>query len=101
MRSTSVRRAIYLALVCAHLGYATQVWAPQSIGLIKKVERVQRRASKYILDLPFLTSFSYQERLIKADLLPISYWHEYLDIIFFFKVVNGLIGVNPDVIPTL
>ena len=32
---------------------------------------------------------------------PSTYWHEYLDIIFFFKVVNGLIDVNPDVIPTL
>ena len=27
--STSVRRTLYLGLVSAHLGYATQVWAPQ------------------------------------------------------------------------
>ena len=30
-----------------HSPYATQVWTPQSIDLIRKLERVQRRATKY------------------------------------------------------
>ena len=29
-----------------------------------------------------------------------SYWHEYLDVVFFFKSVTGLVNVNPTVIPT-
>ena len=29
-----------------------------------------------------------------------SYWHEYLDMAFFFKSVTGLVKVNPTVIPT-
>ena len=54
IKSKTVRRSAYLTLVRSHLGYATQVWTPQSIDLIRKLERVQRRATKYILDLPFI-----------------------------------------------
>ena len=100
IKTVSVRRAIYLTLVRSHLGYATQVWAPQSKELIRKTERIQRRATKYILNVPFLCEESYKDRLIKLDLLPVSYWHEYLDMVFFFKSVTGLVKVNPTVIPT-
>ena len=31
--------------------------------------------------------------------LPISYWHEFLDMIFFFKVVTGTVRVSPSVLP--
>ena len=34
-----------------NLTWNKQVWTPQSIDLIQKPERVQRRATKYILDL--------------------------------------------------
>ena len=54
----------------------------------------------YILNVPFLCEESYKDRLIKLDLLPVSYWHEYLDRVFFFNSVTGLVKVNPIVIPT-
>ena len=53
IQSTQTRRTLYLSIVRCHLGYATQVWSPQSIGLLKRVENVQRRAKKLILNLPF------------------------------------------------
>ena len=31
---------------------------------------------------------------MKLVLLPISYWHEFLDMIFFFKVVTGIDLLN-------
>ncbi len=77
--STSARRTLYLTLVRSQVGYATQVWSPQSVDFISRLERVQRRASKFILGLPFLCDASYDERLNKLNLPPISYWHEYLD----------------------
>ena len=48
-----VRQTLYLALVRPHLEHATQIWAPQSIELIVKLERIQRRATKFILKLPY------------------------------------------------
>ena len=89
IRSQRTRRCLFLSVVRPHLGYATQIWAPQTIELIKRVERVQRRATKFILNLPFHCELTYEDRLQATDLLPISFWHEYLDLTFFFKMFNG------------
>ena len=71
VKSITVRRSAYLNLVSFHLGYAKQVWIPQSIDLIRKLERVQRRATKYILDLPFICdqAETYRDRLTKLNLI--------------------------------
>ncbi len=55
--STRTRRTLYLTVVRSALGYASQVWSPQFIGLIKRTERFQRRASKFMLNLPYLYMF--------------------------------------------
>ena len=94
IHSTSVRRTLYLGLVRGHLGYATQVWAPQGIELISKLESIQRRATKFILCLPFLTNISYKERLMSVNLLPVCYWHELLDLIYFYKVMHNMIHLR-------
>lgn len=59
-----IRRTLYLAIVRSALGYSSQVWSPQSIELITRKERIQRRATKYILKLPFACAETYQDRLI-------------------------------------
>ena len=79
--------------------YATQIWAPQSIELIVKLERIQRRAIKFILKLPYSSNISYKSRLQTLNLIPICYWHELLDLTFFFKLTHGLVNVNSSVLP--
>ena len=96
---TEERRTLYLSLVRPHLGYATQIWAPQSIELIVKFERIQRRATKFILKLPYSSNISYKSRLQTLNLIPICYWHELLDLTFFFKLTHGLVNVNSSVLP--
>ena len=84
---TEVRRTPYLALVRPHLGYATQICAPQSIELIVKLERIQRRTTKFILKLPYSSNISYKSRLQTLNLIPVCYWHELLDLtVFFFQI---------------
>ena len=34
---------------------------------------------------------SYRDRLIKLRLLPLNYWLEYLDLVFFYKCLNNLV----------
>ena len=95
-----VRRLAYLTSIRSHLGYATQVWTPQSIDLIRKLERVQRCATKHILDAPFICDQTYRDRLMKLNLLPISCWHRQVfrhD--FLLKVVTGTVRVRPSVYP--
>ena len=44
------KRTLYLLLVHSRLMYCSPVWRPQFIKDIKVIERVQRRATKFILD---------------------------------------------------
>lgn len=89
------KRLLYLAFVWSQLGYASEVWAPQScIRDLKLLEVAQRRATRYILgchgdpnSLP-----SYKFRLVSLNLLPISYWLECHDVLFLYKGVNGLLN---------
>ena len=99
IKTISLRRTLYLTFVRSKLCYASQVWAPQSVELIKRLERIQRRASKFILDLPFMCEVSYTQRLDMLDLLPLCYWHEFLDLVFFFKCIHGMVNINNNVLP--
>ena len=53
IQSSRIKRCIYLALMLPHLGYATQVWAPQSKKLMRRVERVKCQATKFIFRSTF------------------------------------------------
>ena len=86
----STRKALYTALVMSNLSYSSQVWAPQSVKLIEIVERVQWRATNYILSLPYSTDISYNRRPRLTELKPLCYWHEYLDLVYTHKsIVNN------------
>ena len=61
---------------------------------------MQRRATKLILKLPFCCDVTYKTRLQLTNLLPIPYWHEFLDIVFFYKAVNNLVFINSEALPT-
>ena len=63
IKNARARRALYLSLVRSHFGYATQTWSTQSVELISKLERTQRRATKYILNIPFSTTVDYETSL--------------------------------------
>ena len=68
---TDTRRLLYLTFDRSPLNCAGEIWAPQSIGNISKVESLQWRATKFMLNLSWTESTSYQDRLIKLNLLPI------------------------------
>ena len=73
---------------------------PWNYKLVKKVERVQRRATKYILNAPFICDIDYKDRLLATRMLPLSYWHEYLDMIFFYQANYGIFTVDKKILPT-
>ena len=66
---------------------------------VSKDESIQRRATKFILCLPFLTNISYKERLMSVNLLPVCYWHELLDLVYFYKATHNMIHLDPSVVP--
>ena len=73
--STSVRvkKLLYLSLVRSQITYCSQVWRPHLIKDITYLERIQRRATRFILN-DF--SSDYRTRLISLHLLPLMYLYE-------------------------
>ena len=75
---------LYIALVRSNLTYDSQVWAASSSGsiyLMKTLGGMQGRALRLIFH--YLT-LSYKTRLIHLNLLPLSFFYEYLDLLFPF-----------------
>ena len=64
---------LYVSMVRSQLLYCTQIWRPHLMKDILNIERVQCRATKYILN--DYTS-CYKTRLIKLKLLPLMYLFE-------------------------
>ena len=66
--------------------YCSPIWRQFLINDIISLERVQRRATKFILN-NYATSATddYKERLLKLDLLPLMMIFELADLCFFIK----------------
>ncbi len=101
MHDVGARKYLYLQLVRNNFAYASQVWSPQTIKLIEDIEKVQRRATKYILNLGFITNVPYTTRLLQLDLLPLTFWHEYLDLVLLYKIINGYTYIDNSARPTM
>ena len=90
MHDPRVRTALYKTLVRSHFVHSSQVgWSPQSVALILDLEKVQRRATRFILSLSFQSNTSYKDRLLLTGLLPLCYWHESLDLVYIFKALKS------------
>ena len=93
LTDVKVRRSLYLALVKSQMSYATEVWSPSHSTLKKKAERVQRRATRWILQIK-QGELSYKGRLIHLDLLPLTYDHDVKDLVFLYKALYGYIDID-------
>ena len=56
-------------------------------------------ATKYTIKFPFSCTVSHMVRLKSLDLLPFTFCHEYIDMVFFFKIIYGFVSVDPLIIP--
>ena len=84
----SVRRTLYLSLVKSELCFGTHVWSLSQHYLKAKIERVQRRATRWILRTR-VGELSYRERLERLNLLPLVLDRELKDLVFFYKCLHG------------
>ena len=78
--------------------YCIQWWWVVSSYLESILESIQRCVTKFILCLPFLTNITYKERL-SVNLLPVSYWRELLDLVYFYKATRNMTHLDPSVVP--
>ena len=70
---TNSKRTLYLSFVRSDLGYASEVWAPQTtVHHLRILEGVQRRATRFILNCSYKVweRPDYKSRLKMLKLLP-------------------------------
>ena len=87
----SVKKSLYLSLVRSHLMYCSVIWRPHLCKDIILLEKIQRRASKFLLND---YSSDYKTRLMSLNLLPLSMVMELNDIIFFLKSLHALLRLH-------
>ena len=81
LTDVKVRRTLYLTIVKSQLSYAAEVWSPSQKSLKAKIERVQRRTTRWILRVKPGVVF-HKDRLLQLNLLPLTYDREIKDLLF-------------------
>ena len=83
--STMIKTKLYICLIRSQIMYCSILWRPHLIQDFTKIERSQRRATKYILN-DFSTD--YKLRLIQLKLLPLMYILNLWILCFSLKVTS-------------
>ena len=96
VKSITVRRSAYLILVRTNLGYVTILDSAVNKSDSKARACPEARYKVY----PGSTYHSFATRRKgTGGLSPISYWHGFVDMNFFFKAETGTVRVSPSVLP--
>jgi hypothetical protein len=90
-RSELFIKKLFVAYVRPMLEYASSLWSPVGTGLVRDIERVQRRFTKR---LPGLRSMTYDERLVHLQLESLEVRRRRADLIIVHKALRGHLGVE-------
>ena len=93
LTNRDARRTLYLSLVKSQMCYATEIWSPSHSTFKINLERIQRRATRWILQVK-MGEVSYNDRLLALNHLPLCYDREIKDLTFFFKALYGHNDLN-------
>lgn len=81
----ATKKSLYIALVRSLVTYCSPVWRPQYKRDIMAIEKLQKRATKYILS-DYVSN--YRERLLALHLLPLMMVFELNDLMFFIRLLK-------------
>ena len=93
LTNRDARRTLYLSLVKSQMCYATEIWSPSQSTFKINLERIQRRATRWILQVK-IGDVPYKDRLLALNLLPLCYDREIKDLTFFYKAMYGHYDLN-------
>ena len=85
-------KTLYKSLVRPHIEYASPVWSPITKEDIKRIESVQRRATKLV---PELAQLSYTDRLRALNLPTLEYRRTRQDLILLYNYIQQDILIDP------
>ena len=85
------RLFMYLTYIRPILETSSQVWSPYLIQDIDKIEKVQRRFTKY---LPGLRNMSYSSRLVYLEIDSLEKRRIINDLCFVYKLLNNFVDMD-------
>ena len=92
---SSCKRTLYLSMVRSLIEHCNQIWSNMNSGSLKKLEKLQKRAIKWIRNEPLAsyTNDQYVEHLLDLKLLPFKYLFHFYDLRLFYKMLFGLTDI--------
>ena len=92
-RNLQLLRKAFVTYIRPILEYNSILWSPNLVYLIDLIESVQRKFSKRI---PSLSILPYSSRLNRLNLQPLELRRLHLDLINYYKILNGLSPLHPN-----
>ena len=83
--AVNLKKSLYLTLVRCHFAYCLQIWQPYLTQDSRSIERLQHKATRYIL----FSDMDYKSRLANLSLLPLTLWLESLDVLLLIKLLKN------------
>ena len=90
-------RNLYITLVRSLFEHCATIWRPTTDNLISKIEGIQKRGIKWILNEEFLSYSSnslYYDKCKQLNILPMSYRFILTDLVLLHQVINGLVPLS-------
>jgi len=88
----------FIVYVRPLLEYNSVIWSPSLIKDIDLIEQVQKRFTKH---LRCLDGVAYTDRSQRLNLPSLELQRLHLDLVFFYKIVFGIVHINSDELFTL
>ena len=90
------KRTLYLSMVRSLVEHCNQVWSNLNVGSFKSLEKLQKRAVKWIRNEPLAsyTNDQYVEHLLSLNLLPFKHLFQFYDLRLFYKIVFGMVDIS-------
>ena len=88
-------KKLITSMIRPRLEYAATVWSPHTKKNIRKLERVQRAATKMV---PELRDLTYEERLKKLGIPTLESRRERGDLISIYKIVHNIDKVDGEIL---
>ena len=89
---TQVKINCYKSFVCPIMDYCSTVWSPYTLCNINKIEAIQRRAARFVLNDYYQYS-SVTDMLNRLSWQPLQIHRSSLKLIMFYKIVNQLVNI--------
>ena len=93
------RKVLYLTLIRSLFQHLSVIWSPQTRFMLEKLEKLQRKGIRWILNEPFAnySKEMYYNKCFLLDILPIEEHFIFTDLILLYQIINNMV---PIVLPT-